>query len=327
MQYPKLFVFIFVFSAIGCNVCESQNCATPAKTIYVSQTNFKTVQSAIDSVPAGNTQWIHIQISPGIYKEVVKVPMNKACIYLEGAGSNLTKIQFDDHPDPTFYTQANFTVASGISFVNTLNSPSFSVAITQAYAAQIQGDKCAFFNCGFLGVQDTLYDQSGRHYYKNCYIQGGIDFIFGDGQSIFETSEIYYSLGKYGAPREGAITAQEGRSPSETTGFVFKNCKILGTPGIKTLLGRSLTSYSRVIIANSYLSDVVASEGWSALSFAGHEQTITYMEEGNTGPGADQSKRVPWLKHLSGVKLDQFLNISYIDQEGWIQKLPINIFV
>ncbi|KAL2326473.1 hypothetical protein Fmac_025531 [Flemingia macrophylla] len=154
---------------------------------------------------------------------------------------------------------------------NTLNDPLFGKMITQAYAAQIQADKCAFFDCGFLGVQDTLYDVYGHHYYKNCYIQGGVDFIFGNGQSIFEACEIYYSLGKYGAPRQGAVTAQERASSTDTSGFVFKNCKITGKEGIKTLLGRSLRAYSRVIIANSYLSDVVAPEGWSALSYGGHE--------------------------------------------------------
>lgn len=58
--------------------------------------------------------------------------------------------------------------------------------ITQAKAVRIHADKCAFFDCGFLGVQDTLNDDSGRHYYHNCYIQGGVDFIYGNGQSIFE---------------------------------------------------------------------------------------------------------------------------------------------
>ncbi|KAL2326475.1 hypothetical protein Fmac_025533 [Flemingia macrophylla] len=204
---------------IACNVGESQNCANPPKVIYVSKSSFKTVQSAIDSVPAGNTQWIHIQISAG----------------------------------------------------NTFNHPIFGETITQAYAAQIQADKCAFFNCAFIGVQDTLYDQYGRHYYHNCYIRGGIDFIFGNGQSIFEASIIYYSLGRYGAPRQGSITAQERRSPYDTSGFVFKRCTISGTEGIQTLLGRSLTAYARVIVADSYLSDVIAPEGWSALSYGGHE--------------------------------------------------------
>lgn len=50
------------------------------------------------------------------------------------------------------------------------------------------------------------------------------------------------------------------------------------------------------------------------------------MEEGCRGPGANKSERVKWMKHLSGPQLQQFLNISFIDQEGWMAKLPIKIY-
>jgi pectinesterase len=56
----------------------------------------------------------------------------------------------------------------------------------QAVAFLIQGDMAAFYDCSFYGAQDTLYDKAGRHYFKDCYIQGSIDFIFGDGQSLYE---------------------------------------------------------------------------------------------------------------------------------------------
>ncbi|KAG5132429.1 hypothetical protein JHK82_023617 [Glycine max] len=282
---------------IGCNVCESQNCGSPFKTIIVSQSSnasFKTIQSAIDFVPSENSQWIHIQISPGVYREQVVIPINKPCIFLQGAGRNSTSIEWGDHGNATFYTKANNTIAKGITFTNTLNKPIIledtSTTITQAKAARIHADKCVFFDCAFLGVQDTLYDDDGRHYYSNCYIQGGSDFIYGNGQSIFE------------------------------------NCNITGAKG-KTMLGRSLRPYARVIIAYSFLSNVVTPQGWSARTFVGHEGNITFVEEGNRGPGANKSKRVKWMKHLSGLALDQFLNISYIDEEGWIAELPPKIFI
>lgn len=58
--------------------------------------------------------------------------------------------------------------------------------IQPALAAAFYGDKSAIFRCGFLGYQDTLFAAVGRHYFKNCYIQGEVDFIFGYGQSYFE---------------------------------------------------------------------------------------------------------------------------------------------
>lgn len=56
----------------------------------------------------------------------------------------------------------------------------------QAAAFRISGDKAFFSNCGFYGAQDTLCDDAGRHYFKDCYIEGSIDFIFGNGRSMYK---------------------------------------------------------------------------------------------------------------------------------------------
>lgn len=56
----------------------------------------------------------------------------------------------------------------------------------QAVAVKISGDRCAFYNCKFLGFQDTVLDDTGRHYFKNCYIEGAVDFICGNGKSVYE---------------------------------------------------------------------------------------------------------------------------------------------
>lgn len=58
--------------------------------------------------------------------------------------------------------------------------------IRQAVAARVRADKVAFYNCSFISVQDTLWDDSGRHLYQSCYIKGSVDYIFGAGQSHFE---------------------------------------------------------------------------------------------------------------------------------------------
>lgn len=56
----------------------------------------------------------------------------------------------------------------------------------QAVAIRVGGDQAAFWGCGFFGGQDTLHDDKGRHYFKECFIQGSIDFIFGNGRSLYE---------------------------------------------------------------------------------------------------------------------------------------------
>jgi len=65
--------------------------------------------------------------------------------------------------------------------------------LIQAVAALIGGDKASFYNCSFIGNQDTLCDYIGRHYFHNCFIEGAVDFIFGFGQSIYEVCPIVTS--------------------------------------------------------------------------------------------------------------------------------------
>lgn len=61
-------------------------------------------------------------------------------------------------------------------------------------AIRVGGDQAAFWGCGFFGAQDTLYDERGRHYFRDCFIQGSIDFIYGNGRSMYEVIAQFCSL-------------------------------------------------------------------------------------------------------------------------------------
>ncbi|CAL0310915.1 unnamed protein product [Lupinus luteus] len=315
-------ILIFRFS-------NALDCSSPPKVIDVNQSgqggSFTTIQSAIDSIPVTNTQWTHIRISAGTYTETVFIAKNRPCIFLEGAGSSSTIVQASNHDtmstSPTLTSLAEDIIAKDITFQNTYNNPGFAhanaVGILPALAAKVEGDRSAFYNCAFKGVQDTLWDRSGLHYYNNCYIQGAIDFIFGDGQSIYEKCTINVTTGIDGPIIDGVITAQKRESMDSTTGFVFKECTISGTKW-KAELGRAYGPYSRVIIANSYLSDIVRPEGWS--TWGKSEENLVYVEVNNTGSGANNPNRVKWMKTLSEDELKSFLDISYVDIDGWIAK-------
>ncbi len=49
---------------------------------------YKSVQKAVDAVPAGNTSRVVIRIAPGTYRETVKVPANKPHVTFEGTGTS-----------------------------------------------------------------------------------------------------------------------------------------------------------------------------------------------------------------------------------------------
>lgn len=67
----------------------------------------------------------------------------------------------------------------------------------QAVALRVAGDRAAFYGCGFYGAQDTLNDDRGRHYYKECFIQGSIDFIFGNAKSLFQVYNYMFHMHAY----------------------------------------------------------------------------------------------------------------------------------
>lgn len=161
--------------------------------------------------------------------------------------------------------------------------------LTPAVAAMISGDKSAFYQCDFAGVQDTLWDDQGRHYFKDCTILGAVDFIFGSGQSIYEVffffdnhhpffkfiykylivSNVYLQGCSIKVLGGGYVTAQGRSNPNDANGFVFKMCSIFGTG--PTYLGRPWRAYSRVIFYKCYFANVIDPRGWNPWNFLGQE--------------------------------------------------------
>ncbi|KAL5745453.1 hypothetical protein ACOSP7_026599 [Xanthoceras sorbifolium] len=348
-----LLVSIGVGRAEDCTFKKGGSDAAAAYTItvdkYPSKGEFGTVQAAIDSVPENNHQWIRIHIKPGIYKEQVQIPRNKQCIILEGEDRTTTKITYNGHEktdvSATFSSFSDNVIARAITFENSFNLALAAVLerkifrgrthehlditeknlldanIVQALAARIYGDKSAFFDCGFVGVQDTLWDVQGRHYFNNCYIEGAIDFIFGRGQSIFEdcliNSTVSLRLGNVGP---SYITAQGRQSKSDPSGFVFVRGQVVGSGD--TYLGRAYGLFSRVIFYQTMLSDIVTPSGWNAWNLEGNEDSLFYTEVECKGPGSNTSQRVPWEKKVDASELSQFSKSVFINQDGWLNKLP-----
>ncbi|XWS58088.1 hypothetical protein CRYUN_Cryun08bG0004900 [Craigia yunnanensis] len=296
-----------------------------SKTIIVDQSghgNFTTIQKAIDSIPSNNVAWTHIHVKAGIYNEKVNIPQDKPKILLEGESRTLTIIQFGDGGDSikgsTFSLYAEEFVAKDITFKNTYNLQP-GKPITWAPAALINADKAAFYRCGFISIQDTLTDSEGRHYFESCYIEGALDFIWGNGKSIYQGCILNVTASRLG--RTAYITAQARDSTIDTSGFVFKNCSVVGTG--PAYLGRAFRKYARVLFYRTGMSNIIAPKGWSAWNYAGQENSIIYAEVDCEGPGADKSNRVPWEKNLSSEDLSYLVNVdTFINKERWIQGQP-----
>ncbi|XP_057419175.1 probable pectinesterase 66 [Lotus japonicus] len=306
-----------------------------AKTITIDKFGrggaFRSIQAGIDSIQSNNDQWVKIHINAGVYIEKVSIPYDKPCIILEGEGSRHTVIIHGDTRTATSW-EATFTssppnvIVSGIAFKlqNTFNLvggqlPGVTAKIEVAVAAVVAGDKSSFFNCAFQGYQDTLIAAIGRHYFKDCYIQGEVDFIAGAGQSYFENCTISVTQAKGRPP--GFITAQSRASSNDPDGFVFEGGSVDGIGVVN--LGRAWGPYSRVIFHKTYFSSVVIPEGWNSWNFYGQEGKITYAEVDCIGPGANNVNRVPWKKNMTPSQLQEFSKSSFINKDGWLDNIPI----
>ncbi|XP_062074741.1 probable pectinesterase 68 [Humulus lupulus] len=290
---------------------------------------FKSVQAAVDSVAENNTVSITILIRPGYYIEKVVVPVTKPYITFQGAGKEVTIIEWHDRasdPGPngqqlrTYRTAsvtvlANYFSARNISFKNTAPAPLPGMQGWQAAAFRISGDKAYFSGCGFYGAQDTLLDDAGRHYFKQCYIEGSIDFIFGNARSMYKDCELH-SI----ATRFGSIAAQYRNSPYENTGFAFVNCRVTGTGPL--YVGRAMGKYARIVYSFTHFDDVVAHGGWDDWDNINRDnnnsKNVLLGVYKCSGPGVTALHGTSWARELDFDTAHRFLVKSFVNGRHWI---------
>ncbi|XP_062147677.1 putative pectinesterase 63 [Alnus glutinosa] len=284
--------------------------------------DFKTITDAVKSVPSGNTKRVIIKIGRGEYKEMVKIDRSKPFITFYGEPGNMPRISYDGTAKKygTWYcatvaVESNYFVAVNIAFVNSAPAPDPRRNDQQAVAMRISGDKAAFHNCKFIGYQDTLCDDVGRHFFRDCYIQGTVDFIFGNGKSVYLNTTIN-SVAK----GLGVITAQAREKVDDVSGFTFIYCKIIGTGD--TYLGRAWRKMPRVVFAFTEMGTLINSKGWSNTASGQAKQGMYYGEYKCKGPGATPAGRVKYAKILSDAEAAPFLSMTFIQGNKWILAPP-----
>lgn len=283
--------------------------AIPAKAqkqIIVAQDGsgaYKTVQAAFDAVPVGNKKQVVIYIKNGTYKEKLHLDSGKNFVEILGESRFDTQLTYDDHTGKTsadgkpintqsshsFIINADNFIAQNITFAN---DAGFTAG--QAVAVECRGDKAIFNDCRFVGNQDILFlnSETSRQYYKDCYIEGTTDFIFGAATAWFEHCHIH-------SKKNSHITAAS-TPQNHTYGFVFNDCTLTGDSTLHTVsLGRPWRPYSCVTYMHCYIGQQVKPEGWSNWNKTESYKTARYAEYQNYGPGAGTAKRIAWSKQLT----------------------------
>ena len=318
---------------------------------------FSTIGEAIASIPAPCGQAgqagqagclpVLIDIGPGIYHE--KIAVWRPGLTLRGAGRDRTILRWDDHAKRllpsgeamnTFNTATLYIGASDFRMENMTveNTAGDGRVAGQAIACYVDADRCAFVDCGFSGMQDTLLlgplpcnplpkglnllhpvriatlgsgesqDESEyragpwfRHCFSRCAISGDVDFIFGSSCAFFEDCLIESST--EGAPRQGFVTAAS-TLPGQRHGFVFRRCRLEGNaPEGSVFLGRPWRSSAKVAFLECDMGSHIAAEGWNDWDNPGNRTKAKFSEWGNVGPGASKNgRRVGWMRKLSDVE-------------------------
>jgi pectin methylesterase-like acyl-CoA thioesterase len=315
---------------LACGVLRAQG----IKTITVGATgaDFTTIQAAVNAAPDSGAV---IKIRPGVYREVVHV--DKPKIQFRGDTDDWTKVVL------VYGNSAASTCGTGCSATLFVTGDDFFAGMmtiandysktndvpSQAVALSLRADRAVLRHVRLLGAQDTLYASSmgcmkegsecktGRQYYADCYIEGHVDFIFGDAKAVFEGCEIRSIAHEAG----GYLTAQSNTRPGQDGGYVFNHCRITADKGAGDVyLGRPWRDYSTVIFMNTDIEAPIMAAGWSEWKSAPQPRlpTATYAEFNSTGPGADPKVREPLSKQLTAAEAKRYETKAYlVGMDGW----------
>ncbi|XP_047323020.1 putative pectinesterase/pectinesterase inhibitor 38 [Impatiens glandulifera] len=281
--------------------------------------NYKTIQEAITTLRRwkrkDDMKYV-ISIKSGVYHENILIPKNLNNVVMVGDGIKKTIIT-GERSEPkgfsligsaTFAVQGSGFIAQGITFRNTAGPKG-----GQGVAMASFSDHSVFYRCSFEGYQDTLYAASGRQLYRECFIIGTVDFIFGNAAAVFQKCTI-----KTMNRALAVITAQSREFTYENTGFSFQYSLII--PSNNTFLGRPWRNHARVAFLQSFFNKQINPAGW--LKFAGSSDVnnLCYREYKNFGPGSSTRKRVNWKSYrvMGDIEAQQYTVPKLIDGWSWL---------
>ena len=291
IQFPKRFSFFFLlFCILGIMgyARSQQNTIFHAVVAKDGTGDYTTVQSAIDAVPENlKSPWL-IFVKNGSYEEQVIIPQNKPFIHLIGQDKERTiihlKLNVGGKPDANtkdlaYWHYSVYNPKSVVSHfegavVNINASDFYSENISyvndwgveaqngpQALALKTKADRIAFYNCKFRSFQDTWMTttrDADRHYVKECWLEGAVDYFYGGGNALVEESTLYNV-------RSGSVIVAPCHE-SVKYGYVFRNCVIDGNEQAadgKLKLGRPWHNSPKAVYINTLVKIPLAPEGWT----------------------------------------------------------------
>ncbi|MGM0879708.1 MAG: pectate lyase [Bacillota bacterium] len=285
---------------------------TPADVVVVAKDgtgDFTTVQAAVDAAPNYSTKRHVIYIKTGVYREKLNVPSSKTNLSFVGESQEGTVLVYSDNantlgpdgtPMGTSKSSSLFIYPTDFIAKNLTIQNDSGQGTGQAVAAYVRGDRAYFDHVRFLGYQDTLFTNDGRHYYKNCFIEGDVDFIFGLSTAVFDHCQIK-------SKRNGGMLTAASTPEEKPYGYVFLNSEITSDAGIQNVyFGRPWRPYAAVAFIDTMIDSSIAPYGWNNWNNKENEKTARYSEYNSRGPGANPKARAGWSKQLTPEEASQY---------------------
>jgi pectinesterase len=303
----------------------TQAVATTLRVGPGSSADHHTLQAAIDALPeSGGT----VQVAAGTYRE--KLVIAKPNVKLTGQGrkpQDVVLVWGDSNKSAGGTGKSASVWASGDGFEahNLTIQNDYqrgNPEKSQAVALRLTADRAVLTQVRLLGAQDTLYaaskspDAPSRQYFRDCYVEGHVDFIFGDAKAFFDRCHIH------GIANEIVmITAQSKVKPEQDSGYVFDRCRITADAGVKELwLGRAWRPYATVVFMRTRIDAPLQPAGWREWTPGTTEtfKTATYREYRSTGQGASIAAREPSSKQLTKAESAAWARKRFLSgADGW----------
>jgi pectin methylesterase-like acyl-CoA thioesterase len=275
--------------------------------------DYATVQAAFNAVPDLYTGSWTIYVKPGVYKEKLLLAKNKVNVVLKADHPDSVILTYDDYAGKsngsggTLGTSGSYSTsidasdfrAEKITFRNTVKNDG-TFANQQAVALRTNGDRQSYYHCRLLGYQDTYYTYGlGRIYMKDCYIEGSVDFIFGQATAVFDSCELNVN-------RSGGVYTAASTNTDSKFGYVFRGCELMtatvgfdGSPVSSVYLGRPWQGNPKVVYMFCHEPATVARAGWTSMNAGLNPLFAEYQ---CSGPGYKPDQRSTDMNYR-GVQL------------------------
>ncbi|KAH8553246.1 pectin lyase fold/virulence factor [Umbelopsis sp. PMI_123] len=342
MRLLSLLYILGIFSTLVSGAAVTRRATN---TVNVCSTcTYKTISSALAALPSDSTTWT-VAVAAGTYNERITISRSNTILQPlvpVGAGAeNTVFIEYSAGHDTQ--STSGSDVDSSVVIITGTNVKLYHITIANTFpqtrnyanlALTIEAAEASFYYVKLYGFQDTLLiNRGGTSYFKHCYVEGSVDFIWGYGIGYFDSCTIASNAA-------ASITAHNRDSSSAAGGFYFDYCSIIATipsgPLASTAntslsfsstsqfasscyLGRPWNQYARVVYMNSALGSHIKPAGWSIWSTSSpNTDGVTFAEYANTGAGKWNSARASFATNLTSAQAVQYGFFEIFPGATWI---------